>query len=58
MRIKVVLHYLGLLIAIVGLSMLLPLGFSLFYGEPDYLAFAISTGISVVSGWLLWRLTS
>ncbi|MBA7507752.1 Trk system potassium uptake protein TrkH [subsurface metagenome] len=57
MRIKVVLHYLGLLIAIVGLSMLLPLGFSLFYGEPDYLAFAISTGISVVSGLLLWRLT-
>ena len=58
MRIKVVLHYLGLLIAIVGLSMLLPLGFSLFYGEPDYLAFAISAGISVVSGLLLWRLTS
>ena len=37
--------------------MFLPLGFSLFYREPDYLAFAISIGISVVSGLLLWRLT-
>ncbi len=37
--------------------MLLPLAFSLFYREPDYLAFVISIGISVVSGLLLWRLT-
>jgi len=57
MRIKIVLHYLGLLIAILGFFMLLPLGFSLFYKEPDYFAFAISAGISVVSGLLLWRLT-
>ena len=57
MRIKIVLHYLGLLIATLGIFMLLPLGFSLFYGEPDYSAFAISIGISVVSGLLLWRLT-
>ncbi len=57
MRIKVVIHYLGLLIAILGFSMLLPLAFSLFYREPDYLAFVISIGISVVSGLLLWRLT-
>ena len=57
MRIRTVLHYLGLLIATLGVFMLLPLGFSLFYGEPDYLAFAISTGISIVSGLLLWRLT-
>ena len=57
MRIKIVLHYLGLLIATLGIFMLLPLGFSLFYKEPDYLVFAISAGISVVSGLLLWRLT-
>ncbi len=57
MKIKIVLHYLGLLIATLGIFMLLPLGFSLFYKEPDYLAFAISAGISVVSGLLLWRLT-
>ena len=57
MRIKIVLHYLGLLVATLGIFMLLPLGFSLFYGEPDYLAFAISIGISVASGLLLWRFT-
>jgi len=57
MRIKVVLHYLGLLITGLGLSMLLPLGWSLYYNEPDSLAFAISIGISVGSGLLLWRLT-
>ena len=38
--------------------MLIPLGFSLFYGESDYVAFAISIGISIVPGLLLWRLTS
>jgi len=37
--------------------MLLPLAWCLFHREPDSLAFAISTGISVVSGLLLWRLT-
>ncbi|MEE9520135.1 MAG: TrkH family potassium uptake protein [Dehalococcoidales bacterium] len=57
MRIKVVLHYLGLLITGLGLSMLFPLGLSLYYNEPDFSAFAISAGISVGSGLLLWRLT-
>jgi len=56
MRIKIVLHYLGLLIAIVGFSMLLPLAWSLYYRESDSLAFAISMGLSVVPGLLLWRL--
>ncbi|GAG57654.1 unnamed protein product, partial [marine sediment metagenome] len=57
MRIKFVFHYLGLLIAILGFFMLLPLAWSLYYREPDSLAFAISMGVSVGSGWLLWRLT-
>jgi len=57
MRIKVVLHYLGLLIAILGAFMLLPLAWSLYYREADYLAFIISIGLSAVSGLLLWRLT-
>ncbi len=57
MRIKVVLHYLGLLITGLGLSMLLPLGCSLYYREPDSSAFAISLGICLSSGLLLWRLT-
>jgi trk system potassium uptake protein TrkH len=56
MRTRIILHYLGLLIAMLGIFMLIPLGVSLFYREPDYLAFAISAGISAVSGLLIWRL--
>ncbi len=55
MRIKIVCHYLGLLLTILGLFMLLPLLFSLVYGEPCSGAFAISIGISVGLGLLLWR---
>jgi trk system potassium uptake protein TrkH len=57
MRIKVTLHYLGLLITIVGIAMLLPLCWSLYYQEPDAKAFAISMAISLGTGLLLWRLT-
>ncbi len=41
-----------------GLTMLFPLGWSLYYGEPESLAFAISAGITAGSGLLLWRLTA
>jgi trk system potassium uptake protein TrkH len=57
MRIKVVVHYLGLLMTGLGLTMLFPLGWSLHYGEPVSPAFAISMGITVGSGLLVWRLT-
>jgi len=57
MRIKVVLHYLGLLMTGLGLTMLFPLGWSLYYGEPVSSAFALSAGITTGSGLLLWRLT-
>lgn len=57
MRIKVVLHYLGLLTTFIGLSMLLPLGWSLYYREADSPAFLISLGITVSFGFLLWKLT-
>ncbi len=55
MRIIKVGHYLGLLLVILGLFMLLPLIFSLIYGESCSLAFIISIGISVGIGLLLWR---
>jgi len=57
MRIRVVLHYLGLLITGLGFSMLFPLGWSLYYHEPVSSAFAISIGITAGSGLLLWRFT-
>ncbi|MFC2070401.1 TrkH family potassium uptake protein [Chloroflexota bacterium] len=56
MRIKTVGHYLGLIITILGLFMLLPLVCSLVYGESCSPAFAISIGISIGFGLLLWRL--
>ncbi len=57
MRIKVVLHYLGLLMTGLSLTMLFPLGWSLYYGESTPPAFAISAGVTAGSGLLLWRLT-
>jgi trk system potassium uptake protein TrkH len=57
MRLKVVLHHLGLVNIFLGLFMLLPLGFTLFHRESDSLAFVISIGLSLISGLLLWRLT-
>jgi trk system potassium uptake protein TrkH len=57
MRIRVVLHYLGLLVTGLGLMMTLPLGWSLYHHEPVSPAFAISIAITTGSGLLLWRLT-
>lgn len=57
MRIKVTLHYLGLLIALAGSTMLLPLFCSIYYQEPDTAAFGISMAIALGSGFLLWKLT-
>jgi len=57
MRMKVVLHYLGLLITSLGAAMLFPLGISLYYNEPTATAaFAISASITAGSGLLMWRL--
>jgi len=57
MRVKVVLHYLGLLLMGLGVSMLFPMGWSYYYGETVSQFFAISAGITAFSGLLLWRLT-
>ena len=56
MRIKVVLHYLGLVITIIGATMLLPLIWSFFDNGTHSSAFAVSMAISLGSGLLLWRL--
>ncbi|MES0278221.1 MAG: TrkH family potassium uptake protein [Dehalococcoidales bacterium] len=57
MRIQTILHYLGLLIAVLGLFMLVPLIASLIYGDTDSLAFATASAVSLVFGLFLWRLT-
>ena len=55
MRLRIILHYLGMVIAILGLFMFIPLVTSLIYGEGDTSAFAVSAGISLSVGFLLWR---
>ena len=56
MRINAILHYLGLILAIIGATMLLPLLWSFFHGESEAAtAFAISLAFSVVAGLILWR---
>jgi len=56
MRIKAILHYLGLIITIIGITMLLPLLWSFFKGETAAVsAFVISMAISIATGLILWR---
>jgi len=57
MRIRVVCHYLGLLAAILGSFMLLPLIWSVVGREPASAAFATSAAICAAFGLLLWWLT-
>ncbi len=58
MRARVVSHYIGMLVAVLGVFMLIPLAWSLFHGEAAASAFAISAGISLGAGGLAWRLVS
>jgi trk system potassium uptake protein len=56
MRINAVLHYLGLIIAIIGLAMLLPLAWSFFHGESETVStFIVSAAITMGTGLILWR---
>lgn len=50
MNIRLVLYILGIITVGIGLSMLLPLGFSLYYQDGDLLSLLYSTVISVVIG--------
>lgn len=57
MRIRVVCHYLGLLIAILGAFMLFPLFWSLANREAASAAFATSAAVCAACGLLAWWLT-
>ncbi|MFW0858611.1 MAG: TrkH family potassium uptake protein [Dehalococcoidia bacterium] len=56
MRFKSVLHYLGMVLTILGLCMLLPLAFALYYGGGDSLAFVLSIVVTISTGLILWHL--
>jgi len=57
MRFRIIFNYLGLLLAMVGLFMVIPLIWSISSNESDTNVFAISMAITVSSGGLLWYFT-
>jgi trk system potassium uptake protein len=54
MRILSVLYVLGLLMLFLGLALLVPLLTSLYYGESDWYAFAMTIVLSEAIGYALW----
>jgi len=52
-----VIHLLGLLLMFLAASMLLPVPFSLYYGDSDYPALIGSAGVTFVAGFLTFKLT-
>jgi trk system potassium uptake protein TrkH len=57
MNIKGVVHVLGALLVFLGLSLLLPMAFSLYYNDGDFQALLYSLLIIISVGFLLWKLT-
>jgi len=58
MRVQSVVHILSLLLIFEGIAMLLPIPFSLYYGDMDYIALLISAGITSAAGILGFFLTN
>lgn len=54
MKIRAVLHHLGLFLMGLGILMGIPLACSFYYHEPDKIPFLVSIGITVGSGLILW----
>ena len=52
-----VIHIQGFLLIFLGIAMLLPIPFSLYYGDGDYPAFLISAGLTALAGFLAFKLT-
>jgi trk system potassium uptake protein TrkH len=57
MQIKIVIHILGFLLLFLAATMLLPIPFSLYYGDGDYLYFIISAIITFVVAFFSFRFT-
>ena len=58
MHLHKVTHILGLLLIFLSVFMLLPVPFSLYYGESDAPAFLISAALSLVAGLITYKTTS
>ncbi len=57
MQIQLVINILGFLLIFLAGSMLLPIPFSIYYGDGDYLYFLISAFITFVTGFISFKLT-
>lgn len=57
MRFHLVIHVLGLLLIFLSAVLLLPIPFSLYYGDADFIFFLIAAGITLISGLLFFKLT-
>jgi len=57
MRLRIVFHYVGIVITAIGLFMIIPFICSLIYHESDWPSFIISAGITTASGFLIWYFT-
>ena len=57
MRFASVIHILGFLLMFLAIAMLLPIPFSLYYGDADFVALLISAAITFVFGFLLFITT-
>lgn len=57
MDIKAVLHILGALLFFLGLSLIFPIAFSLYYGDGDHLALLLALLVTTSIGALTWKLT-
>lgn len=58
MRVSSLIRPLGLILSMLGLSMLLPLGWGLYFNEGTALAFGIPAGAMLFVGIILWKLVS
>lgn len=57
MQIQLVIHILGFLLIFLAGSMLLPIPFSVYYGDGGYRCFLLSAGITFITGFLAFKLT-
>ncbi|MEJ2721331.1 MAG: potassium transporter TrkG, partial [bacterium] len=57
MRISSVTHILGFLLMFLAIAMVMPVGFSLYYGDGDHKALLLSAGITLLLGFFIYKAT-
>lgn len=57
MNYRKIIAILGMILVFIGISMVLPLLFSLFYGERDWLAFLVTGAVTLVTGAMAYKST-